>query len=139
MIRLTSAVTEVDITNFSKNMKEKELKNGIIVCNKGLSNNAEKLLKQINLSSDDFFLEFFKFDDLLINISKHELVPKHELCSEEEKRLVLKKYRAKETQLPKILQTDPMARYLGARKGELVKINRDSETAGQYIVYRIVI
>lgn len=39
-------------------------------------------------------------------------------------------YRAKESQLPKILQTDPMARYLGARKGNLIKIDRKSQTAG---------
>ena len=32
-----------------------------------------------------------------------------------------------------------MAWYLGARRGELIKINWDSETAGKYVVYRIVI
>jgi DNA-directed RNA polymerase I, II, and III subunit RPABC1 len=53
--------------------------------------------------------------------------------------MVLRKYRAKEQQLPKILVTDPMAKYLGARKGNLVKIIRDSTTAGEYVVYRLAI
>lgn len=53
--------------------------------------------------------------------------------------MVLKKYRAKDHQLPKILRTDPMAKYLGARRGNLIKILRDSVTAGEYVVYRLVI
>ncbi len=32
-----------------------------------------------------------------------------------------------------------MAWYLGARKGNLIKIMRDSVTAGEYMVYRLVI
>jgi DNA-directed RNA polymerase I, II, and III subunit RPABC1 len=61
------------------------------------------------------------------------------MVNQEEKEMVLKKYRAKEHQLPKILRSDPMAKYLGARRGNLVKIIRDSVTAGEYIVYRLVI
>lgn len=88
---------------------------------------------------DNYHLEYFNFDDLIVNISNHDLVPKHIIVSEEEKQMVLKKYRVKESQLPKILYNDPMARYLGLRKKQLVKILRKSETAGQYIVYRIVV
>jgi len=37
------------------------------------------------------YIETFHEDDLLVNITEHELVPKHILISDEEKQALLKK------------------------------------------------
>jgi DNA-directed RNA polymerase I, II, and III subunit RPABC1 len=39
-------------------------------------------------------------------------------------------------QLPIILKTDAMAKYLGLKNGDIIKITRVSPTAGEYVVYR---
>jgi DNA-directed RNA polymerase I, II, and III subunit RPABC1 len=137
-VKNTSSISTQDISNFTKKLQDNLVKNGIIVSNKNLAANSEKIMKEINLESE-YRVEYFNIDELLVNIAKHELVPKHIIVSEEEKRMVLKKYRVKPSQLPKILVTDPMARYLGVKKGMLIKIIRNSQTSGLHVVYRIVI
>jgi len=73
------------------------------------------------------------------NIFKHHLVPLHEILTPEEKMKVLKEYRVKPYQLPRIKTSDPVAKAIGAKPGDLIKIIRKSPTAGDYVSYRYVV
>ncbi len=73
------------------------------------------------------------------NIFEHYLVPKHEILSPEEKDEVLKEYRVEPYQFPLIKTSDPIAKVIGARFGDLIKIVRKSPTAGEYVSYRYVV
>ena len=84
-------------------------------------------------------LEIFSLDDIQVNITQHSLVPKHSVLGDEEKHQLLTKYRIQDHQLPKIQVTDPIARYFGVSRGDVMKIVRPSETAGRYVTYRIAI
>jgi DNA-directed RNA polymerase I, II, and III subunit RPABC1 len=111
---------------------------GIMVCSKPMTGMALRLLRGASTLTEgpEGGVEVFVEQDLLVNITKHELVPKHVLLSREEKDQLLKRYRLKETQLPRIQVTDPVAKYYGLRRGQVVKIIRRSETAGRYASYR---
>jgi len=73
------------------------------------------------------------------NVLEHELVPDHEVISDEEAEEVLEEYDIKPSQLPKLDKKDPVAKEIDADPGDVVKITRDSETAGKSIAYRYVI
>lgn len=72
-------------------------------------------------------------------IVKHSLVPKHEVMSDTAVERMLKQFNATKDQLPKIIATDPAAEAIGAKKGQILKITRDSITAGKAVTYRIVV
>ena len=121
-----------DMKQFAQLLSEKNYYTGIFVTQAAPTSSALKIIPSLLPT----VMEIFREEDLLVNISKHELVPKHILLSAEEKRGLLERYRLKETQLPRIRVDDPMARYLGLRRGQVVKIIRKSETAGRYASYR---
>lgn len=83
-------------------------------------------------------VEFFDIRELQYNVSKHDLVPKHEPIRDEgEINAVLEQYFLRSRfQLPLILTTDPMAAYLGLKHGQIVRITRNSPSAGVHVVYR---
>ncbi|BBL45293.1 DNA-directed RNA polymerase subunit H [Nanobdella aerobiophila] len=74
-----------------------------------------------------------------VDISKHYLVPKHEKIDEQEKQELLRNYNIKLSDLPRIKISDPAIRKLEVKPGDVIKIIRDSPTAGESIYYRVVI
>jgi DNA-directed RNA polymerase I, II, and III subunit RPABC1 len=117
-------------------MREKVINRGIIVSRNDITTFARAEIKNESNTKEPLFIEIFSEPELIIDITEHILVPKHELLTDDEKDELLKIY--PESQLPKILLTDPVARYYGLKKKDIVKITRVSETAGYYINYRVV-
>ena len=72
------------------------------------------------------------------DIQKHKLVPKHEIMTEEEISKEFSDVDYKFKDLPKIKVNDPVAESIGAKPGDILRITRESQTAGEFITYRIV-
>jgi DNA-directed RNA polymerase I, II, and III subunit RPABC1 len=91
------------------------------------------------LQNDEYKLyEIFSMKNLMFNITHHEIVPKHILLTHEEVDLILKKYQTTRAQLPKLLTTDPVAKYYGMKAGDVCKIIRQSPMTGESYYYRIL-
>ncbi|MFZ8824364.1 MAG: DNA-directed RNA polymerase subunit H [Desulfurococcales archaeon] len=73
------------------------------------------------------------------NVLKHELVPKHEIIPIEEAIKILRELGVRPEQLPWIRASDPVANAIGAKPGDIIRVIRKSETAGEIVVYRYVI
>lgn len=72
-----------------------------------------------------------KFD-----VTKHILVPKHIKLSEKEKKQLLAQYSITIKELPRISRKDPAISHLGVKEGDIIKIIRESPTAGEIVFYR---
>lgn len=73
------------------------------------------------------------------NVTTHQLVCKHSKVADTEKESLLQKYDITQHDLPKIMSHDPAIKHLSAKAGDIVKIERESKTAGKSAYYREVI
>jgi len=73
------------------------------------------------------------------DIFEHDIVPLHEIVSEEKKKELVKTYHAEPYQFPWIKSDDPISVILGAKPGDILKITQKSETAGISESYRYVV
>jgi DNA-directed RNA polymerase subunit H (RpoH/RPB5)/predicted transcriptional regulator len=113
----------LDLLNIQK--KNKTLKNIIFISESKLNT---VMIDDLKKYKEKMNITMFMGDYLLFNCTKHFLVPKHHLMSEEEQKEFLKDNKEKNflQRLPKIFDTDPVARYYGAVPGQMFKIIRES-------------
>ena len=71
-------------------------------------------------------------------VDKHTLTPKHTKLGEREKAQLLERYHVTSKELPKILRTDAAIKDLDAKQGDIIKIIRKSQTAGESFFYRVI-
>ncbi|NPA84963.1 MAG: DNA-directed RNA polymerase subunit H [Crenarchaeota archaeon] len=73
------------------------------------------------------------------SVLDHVLVPKHIKLSPEEAVEELRKWGLKVDQLPLMKASDPVARELDLKPGDIVKIIRKSEKAEEVVTFRYVV
>jgi DNA-directed RNA polymerase subunit H (RpoH/RPB5) len=130
--RTKTGVGVAALRKMVKELTEKEFDRGILVGPRFTSSAR----KEANRNDVELF-----WDAILpiFNIFSHVLVPKHEILPKEEVTLLLKKYRIKPYQLPHVRASDPVIRLIGGKIGDVIKIDRESPTAGKATFYRYVI
>ena len=73
------------------------------------------------------------------DILLHELVPGHEIMPTEDVEVLLLKLKLTVQNLPKIIESDKVVEAIGAKVGDVLKITRNSPTAGTSLYYRLVV
>jgi len=95
---------------------------------------ATPIAKKIVDDSQEIIIELFNEDELQYNITKHYLVPEHKLIHKSKSKggeEFKKKYTDK---FPTLLKIDPISRFYGYEKGDVIQITRKDS----YVTYRIV-
>jgi DNA-directed RNA polymerase subunit H (RpoH/RPB5) len=139
-LRIIFALTpKFKLADMKKYLEEDDFKQIILVTREKITSTNVKAIDGLKRN-----IQVFEMKDLMFNISHHQLVPKHELISAAEneefiQQLVAKHSLKTRTQFPIILRTDPMAKYLDAKTGDIIKITRYSPTSGYHEIYRCCI
>jgi len=135
---LKSKITKELILEISRQIQNNSLKRFILVVHKSLhSASSMKRINQFNAKKDSL-IEVFTHQQLLFNITRHILVPKHVPLTPEQKAEVLATYKITEDKIPVMFVTDPVAKYFGVKAGTVMEITRNPETSGRYVTYRLV-
>uniref|UniRef100_A0A4W2BZ38 DNA-directed RNA polymerases I, II, and III subunit RPABC1 n=1 Tax=Bos indicus x Bos taurus TaxID=30522 RepID=A0A4W2BZ38_BOBOX len=101
---------------YCQRMQEENITRALIVVQQGMTPSAKQSLVDM---APKYILEQFLQQELLINITEHELVPEHVVMTKEEVTELLARYKLRENQLPRIQAGDPVARYFGIKRGQV--------------------
>lgn len=109
-------------------LQEENVKHLILITKHKLTSYAKKEMKILGKNMEK---ELFYFNEMIFNITKHELVPKHELLTIKETEMFIKNIGKK---IPHIKITDKVCRYFNGKIDQIFRICRKNE-----IYYRIVV
>jgi DNA-directed RNA polymerase I, II, and III subunit RPABC1 len=107
----------------------------IIISKDGIKSTVMSSIDKMDKKIDLYDLKYVLFKS---DIRKNVMVPKHELCTDEEKKRILaNNFISNDRELPFIKSTDAQVIWLGGKVGQLVKIKRRDVT-GSVMYYRII-
>jgi DNA-directed RNA polymerase subunit H len=120
------------VRDLVREMEENDAQEGMLVGGSRFTPAAKKQARQARV-------ELVEGGYASFELFGHEIVPMHVIASDDEVNMVLDHYGIKKTQLPRIARDDPAAKVLGARLGQVIRIERESPTAGTTYYYRLVV
>ena len=120
------------LRDYAKFIKDQGIDHGILLSRQKYTHYAKKEAREEGI-------EVFSTNFPFFNLFEHHLVPKHEFANKDEVEQLKERYSIQLEQLPKISVNDPAAQLLGAKSGQVLRITRDSPTAGTFVGYRLVV
>lgn len=128
-------------TNIQDFISKYGSKNNIILIfnNESISTAVKALLNKYDklFQKNGGQLQYFTLRQLMFNPTKHEYVPIHTKLAEEEVKEFMKEYMTRtKIHMHVILQSDPIAKWIGLKHGDIVRINRYNENSGESFSYR---
>ena len=122
----------VAMNTLYKFLKERELERAIVITEGRYTHAVKQGAKKRKV-------ELLPKTFPVFDIFQHALVPKHEILSVKEKDQLLAQYKVHPYQMPQVKSNDPVVKAIGAKPGDVLKIIRKSQTAGEHIAYRYVV
>jgi DNA-directed RNA polymerase subunit H (RpoH/RPB5) len=117
------------LNTFFAKPESSEIKQLVVVASAGVTPVGRKTVSSIA----NVQITFFSANDLQTDFSKHVLVPRHRLLSEDEARASLKKHKATKQQLPKITTGDVQAKFYGWKAGDVIEVCLELGDAKEHI------
>jgi len=114
--------------------------NIIFIVLDSVTRSVKDIIKLLNIKYN-IYIQVFPIKQLMYNITKHRIVPEHiRIKNLPNKTDFLQSLHINSLdKLPKILDTDPVAMFIGLKPGEICKIIRPSQSSGVHNVYRYCI
>ena len=118
---ITQNKLNVDLIKYYYSLFHTEdIKHAILVYQNSVTASVKKILHSI-----DIHIELFCANELKYNVLDHVLVPKH---------TKIENMKRNEKKYPILKRTDPVARFMGFKHGDIIRINRNDDS----IYYRYV-
>lgn len=129
----------IGLTKYIETMNEMNIKDLIVVVDMSVTPDCKKTIS--NLITIGYNIEIFTIGEFQYDIFENRLVPKyHEILSKKSRESLLQNYGARIMHLPKLLSTDPVCKRLGLKKGQIILLERASDTMKNKteMFYRVV-
>lgn len=126
-------VTAAEFNNFITFANENNFSGGIIIRTPTKpSESILQLVRDYISEKENQLTQIFYQPHLYFDISKHRKVPKHRILSQEEVEKVMKDYNIQSLKsFPRIDSQDAMAKWIGARPGDVIEISGLCVTSGE--------
>lgn len=134
-------VSDKDLTNMIEFAERNGYNNGIIIVSDSRPSAAVlNSLRRYIANPENKLVQIFEIRHLQFDISQHRKVPQHRIIQRDELEAVLKEFHAAgPEQFPKIDSQDAMAKWIGARPGDVIEVLGLCESSGNNRRYRLCV
>ncbi len=116
-----------------------EISELIFITSKPIGSHLAKTFAKFEVENPQIHLELHSYEMFISVKPKHVSYDEHIIMKPEEVQELLNFMNINIGANPRIFTTDPAVVWIGGREGDMIKIRRRSETAGQAYYYRLVV